>query len=129
MRQPAHVPEREGAAVVEQPPGPHVRIRRRFALVDPELARHAEVDDQPPAVVEPDQQVLAPAVDRADGAVDDAEGAVELVRRVGASVDEATAEEHRFQAPTDGLHLGQLGHEATVPDRSPNAAERGPEAR
>ena len=73
---------------------------------------HAQVDDQLAAVVEAEQQVLAPPADRVDRGADGRGGLVELGREgMSAAVDDGGARRPAVrQLAADRLDLGQLGH-------------------
>ena len=80
----ADVRELEQIAVVEPPPGPHVRDRAPCVRPPTKLdaAGHAEVHDQFAVVVELDQQVLASAADSGRSGSDRLGRRGELGRRV-----------------------------------------------
>ena len=88
-----------------------------------ELARHAQVQQQPLAVVEPRQQVLAEALERREAAA-----AQPRRSRPGASgrsssaawcdALDAAADEQRRELPPRDLDLGQLGHAVRLARRA-----------
>ncbi len=109
----AHVAQLEHAAVVERPPGPHIRVE--LARPEPQLPGHAEVDDQLSFVVEPEQQVLAAAARRPDGGAGCERRRRELGRRVPPPLGDPPPHHHRLELAAHGLDLGQLGHPSSMP--------------
>ena len=99
----------------------------------PQRPRHAQVDDQRAAAVEPPQQVLAAALDRGDPLPDERVRDERGVDGAGQPrVDDLhtvdrRALEHRAEPAPDGLDLGQLGHDSIVraPPRPAVAAAPG----
>ena len=110
--EPSDVAEPEAAAVVEHPPGPVIGVGIGPGRIDPELAGHAQVDHERSGVGQTDDQVLAPPPDAVDPGPDRRRCRRELGRRVAPGGGDGASGDERLEAPSDGLHLGQLGHDA-----------------
>ena len=85
------------------------------SLPDAELTGHPEVDDESATVIEVQEEVLPPPAHGPHGGADGGGGARELGRRVGVGLDDRASDEHGLEATSDGLDLGQFGHDVTVP--------------
>ena len=109
--EPAHVPVGEPRAVVELEDGTLVRHR-----LPVEAAGHAEVDEQPEAALQPEQQVLPTPLDRDDAvALELLRDLEEVVRAGETRVEDLDARERpplepRRELRPDRLDLGQLRH-------------------
>ena len=95
----------------------------------PQASRHPQVDEEHATRFEPDDQVLAAALDAVDALADElagddrrCEGAHET-RIVDRCVNDPRAFEHRRDAGANGLDLGQLGHEPSL-DGPPGVGRR-----
>ena len=81
-----------------------------------QVPRHSEVNQQNSTGLEPDNQILAAAIDGRDSLAFELGGHTGRVERAGqARIEdldalEAPADERRARACADGLDLGQLGH-------------------
>src|SRR6476646_6624277 len=95
-------------------------VRERPACSAQEAPRHPEVDQENTTALEPNNQILAAALDAGDML------AFELGRHLGGLIRahearvvdahslEAAAHEHRLELPADALDLRQLRHTASV---------------
>ncbi len=97
-------------------PGGGREQARALGPLGEELARHAEVDDQPAPVVEPRHQVLAVALEHPDGAARETTpelrrgGEEEVARPRGRDPPDRAADQDRGDPSPGHLHFGQLGH-------------------
>ena len=94
--------------------------QRRPALDMQNAPRHPEVDQESPTSLEPNNQILAAAIDGRDALAlqfGRDHDPVERARqpRIG-DLDtlEGAAHEHRLEPATDGLDLRKLGHRTRV---------------
>ena len=87
-------------------------------------SRHPEVNQERPSRFEPDNQILATAVDDGDPLALQLPRDLDRVERARQArvgdlhLGEAAPLEHGREPAANGLDLGQLGHAATVPAAS-----------
>ena len=93
-----------------------------------QIPRHPEVDQENPTRIEPNNQILASAIDGGDSLTFQLDGHTGGVERPGESriedLDtlESAPDEERRKARTNRLYLGELGHRASVARSSCDAA-------
>ena len=86
-------------------------------------SRHPEVNQERPSRLEPNNQILATAIDGGDPLAFELPRDLDRVERARQArvgdldVGEHASFEHGREPAADGLDLGQLGHAATVPAR------------
>ena len=132
--EPADVSVGDLRAVVERDESSPMQVGRR-SVARQHRARHPEVDQQRTARLEPDDQVLAAAVDLRHALALELPRHVEAVERTGQPrVDdldpvEPSALERRREPDADGLdlrQLGQLAHVTTSRSTERSAGAAGP---
>ena len=99
-----------------------MRISRRQPCTAPvqQVSRHAEVNEENATRLEPNNQILATTIDGDDPLafqLGGHPGGVEWsgqARIVDLDTPEAPAHQHRLEACSDRLYLGQFGHEVSL---------------
>lgn len=97
-----------------------VCLERRPGADVQNAPRHPEVNQESPTSLEPDNQVLATAIDGRDAFALQLGRDLDAVERARQSrignldARERAAHEHRLEPATDGLDLRELGHRTSV---------------
>ena len=98
-------------------------VRQPARRVVQKRSRHPEVNQERPSRFEPNNQILATAINGGNPFTFELPRNLDRVERARQArvgdldVGEHASFEHRREPAADGLDLGQLGHSATVPAR------------